>query len=83
MSDTHSIAAHDAGGNLYRLTIYREMIAAAPREALAGATLALPIDIIGPRGEWVSLVRPGRYLLQPLDKDQLAIELFSDDPIAP
>ena len=83
MSDTHSIDAHDALGNLYRLTIYREMIGLLPRDGLSDATLSIPIDIIGPRGEWVSLLRPGHYLLQPLDKDGTAIELFSDEPISP
>jgi len=82
MSDTHTIDAHDALGNRYRLTIYREMIDNSPRDGVGSATLSIPIDIIGPRGEWVSLVSPGRYLMQPLEKDRAAIELFSDEPIA-
>ena len=83
MSDTHSIAAYDAQGNRYRLTVYRELIGASTRGVEPAASLAIPIDIIGPRGEWVSLLHPGRYLLKPLEKERTAIELFSDEPIAP
>lgn len=83
MSDTHSIDAHDAHGNRYRLTIYREIIGLSPRDASDQSAPLVPIDIIGPRGEWVSLVRPGRYLLQPLERDRAAVELFSDEPTAP
>jgi hypothetical protein len=83
MSDNHSIAAYDAQGNRYRLTVYRELIGASTRGADPAASFTFPIDIIGPRGEWVSLLYPGRYLLKPLEKDRSAIELYSDEPIAP
>lgn len=83
MSGTHSINACDAQGNLYRLTIYRESIGGSVRDVFDPSTLSIPTDIIGPRGEWVSLMQPGRYLLKPLEKDQAAIELFSDEPTAP
>lgn len=89
MSDTHSIDARDLVGNRYRLTVYREMIGTAPRACASPSAVSptdhppLPVDIIGPRGEWVSVLRPGRYLLQPLEKDRTAIELFSDEPISP
>jgi hypothetical protein len=83
MSGTHSIDAHDAHGNRYRLTIHRESMDVARPEAVSAATIAIPIDIIGPRGEWVSLMHAGRYLLKPHDKDRAAIELYSDEPAAP
>ncbi len=83
MSDSHSIDAYDACGNRYRLTVYRELIGVSTHRADPPSNLTIPIDIIGPRGEWVSLLHPGRYLLKPLEKDRTAIELYSDEPIAP
>lgn len=83
MSGTYTIDAHDAHGKRYRLTVHREMIGEAEIEGRLPSTLGLPIDIIGPRGEWVSFVQPGRYLLKPHDKEGAVIELFSDEPAAP
>lgn len=83
MSGTHSINARDAHGNLYRLTIYRETIGTSDRIVPYSTALAIPLDIIGPRGEWVSLVQPGRYRLHPLDRDRDPVELFSDESAAP
>lgn len=84
MSDTHSFEAHDAFGNRYRLTIYREAIGVAERvgavssPAASPVSVSIPVDIIGPRGEWVSQISSGRFLLQPLDKARPVVELFSD-----
>ncbi|MCE9608525.1 MAG: hypothetical protein K8U03_26875 [Planctomycetia bacterium] len=83
MSDSHSFLARDAQGNPYRLTMHREMIGASSRsEDHMPSKMSIPVDIIGPRGEWVSLVHPGRYLMQPIEKGRAAIELFADDPMA-
>lgn len=83
MCGAHTINAHDTHGNCYRLTVYRELIGGAETEGRLSSMLGLPIDIIGPRGEWVSFMQPGRYLLRPHDKLRAAIELYSDEPAAP